>query len=64
MALADTSDGFYSIRNRRVIDETDPQGRCQFARKFSELALQKAYSDEEWIVTKQRSFDTEIRDPF
>ena len=64
MALADTSDGFYSIRNRRVIDETDRQPRCPFARKFSELALQNADIGEEWIVTKQRSFDTEIRDPF
>ncbi len=66
MALADTSDAFYSNRfcSRRVrdSDETDRAAWCLFARQFSELALRTRYVGSEWIDTKLRSFDTDIRD--
>ena len=66
MAVADTSDGFYSVgvcsQKRREFAETERDAWCLFARQFSELALRRRYGSAEWIDTKLRSFDTDIRD--
>ena len=75
MAVADTTDGFYSSRRSFIAslagcdsDETERAGWCLFARQFSELALGTRYGRAdgraEWIDTKPRSFDTDTRDPF
>jgi hypothetical protein len=71
VAVADTSDGFYSSRGGFVAslagrdsDETDRRAWCLFARQFSELALRDPDRGTEWIDTKPRSFDTDTRDPF
>ena len=69
VAIADTSDGFYSNRGRlnasRVdgdSEETETAARCLFARQLSELALRRRDGSAEWIDTKPRSFDTDTRD--
>jgi hypothetical protein len=71
VAVADTSDGFYSIHRSpfaspsgRDSDETERSAWCLFARQFSELALRRRYGSAEWIDTKPRSFDTDTRDGF
>lgn len=62
MAVADTSDGFYSIRAARNSEEPERTARCLFARQFSELALRRRAGTGEWIDTKLRSFDTDTQD--
>ncbi|MBA3502116.1 MAG: hypothetical protein M4D80_17145 [Myxococcota bacterium] len=65
VAIADTSDGFYSWRGRladREFAETETTAWCLFARQFSELALRRRSGSSEWIDTKPRSFDTDTCD--
>ena len=65
MAIADTSDGFYSLRSSFADDEigeTKFATRRLIARWFRESVLLKRYDGAEWIDTKLRSFDTDTRE--
>ncbi len=58
VAVADTSDGFYSVIHTRAARRP---GRL-FARQFGRLAADDHEGGAEWIDTKPRSFDTDTWD--
>jgi len=69
VALADTSDGFYSVRSLQISsredrdsEETDRAFPVSVPVEFSAFALRRRDAVTEWIDTKPRSFDTDTRD--